>query len=61
MNPIIFINNNSLIKTVGFYINPIKSGYAKNAAPDKIYLGGRKKKYTLKNRKKNKRKTLKLQ
>lgn len=60
MNPIIFRVNNSLIKSIGFYIKPIKSGYAKNAAPDKIYLGGRKKRYTLKNRKKNKRKTLKL-
>ena len=44
MNPIIFRNNDSLIKSVGFYIKPIKSGYAKNTPPDKIYLGGRKKK-----------------
>ena len=60
MNPIIFRNNNSLIKSIDFYIKPIKSGYAKNDVPDKIYLGGRKKKYTLKNRKKRKKKTLKL-
>lgn len=60
MNPIIFRYNNSLIKSVGFYIKPIKCGYAKNTAPDKIYLGGRKKKHTLKNRKKSKRKTFKL-
>ena len=56
MNPVIYRDNNSLIKSIGFYIKPIKSGYAKNAAPDKIYLGGRKKKYTLKIEKKTKEK-----
>ena len=55
----IYNNNNSLIKSAGFYIKPIKSGYARNSTNNKIYIGG-KKKYTRKKYSRKLNKTLKL-
>jgi len=55
----IYNNNDSLIKWAGFYIKPIKSGYAGNSTNNKIYIGG-KKKYTRKKSRRKLNKTRKL-
>ncbi len=57
----IYNDNNppSIIKKAGFYIKPIKSGYAGNSTNNKIYIGG-KKKYTRKKYSRKLNKTLKL-
>ena len=55
----IYNNNNSLIKSAGFYIKPIKSGYSRNSMNDKIYIGGGKK-YTRKKSSRKLNKTFKL-
>lgn len=60
MDDIIYNNNNSLIRSTGFYIKPIKSGYSRNSMNDKIYLGGGSKKYTIKKSRRKLNKTFKL-